>query len=113
MFDITVAPELEEIGYAIRSLVEDRLAFNLPLPDRTLSVPEHLRRALADMGLVSPVATQLGGGGIPDYLTWAVIAEELATGDASGEERFLWRTMWWPPLNRRSKIAAAAVSLVC
>ncbi len=68
---------------AIRSYVQDRIAPNAARWDREHHFPRDELRGLADLGCYGiAVPAELGGAGL-DYLSLALILEEIAAGDGA------------------------------
>lgn len=82
VLDLMRTDEFVALQSVVRDFVDDRVATLTPHPDEEAIVPRGVTDALAEMGLLSPRPVEDGGEGVPDHLTWTMIAEELGRGDA-------------------------------
>jgi alkylation response protein AidB-like acyl-CoA dehydrogenase len=82
VLDLTRTDEFRALRSAVRDVAENHIMTMTTHPDRSTILPETALRVLDAMGLRSPRDADDGGQGIPGYIEWALIAEELGKGDA-------------------------------
>lgn len=79
-FDVT--PEQREIGDLAREIAQREIAPNIAAWDRAHYFPRELFTKLNDLGLMGIVVPTDYGGAGGDYLSYALVVEELARVDA-------------------------------
>ncbi|WP_119153847.1 acyl-CoA dehydrogenase family protein [Caldimonas tepidiphila] len=76
-----LSPEQEMVRDAVRAYVEERIRPEAARWDREHVFPKDVHRGLAELGTYGVcVPTEYGGAGL-DYLTLALVLEEIAAGD--------------------------------
>ena len=76
-----LSPEQEMVRDAVRAYVEERIKPEAARWDREHHFPKDVHRGLAELGTYGVcVPTEYGGAGL-DYLTLALVLEEIAAGD--------------------------------
>ena len=76
-----LTPDQEMIRDAVRAFAQEQLWPNAARWDREHTFPREVHRGLADLGAYGIcVPEELGGAGL-DYLTLALVLEEIAAGD--------------------------------
>src|SRR5260221_1754337 len=83
MFNLRLTDEQEALQDLLRRFAQERLAPVAREAEAQRSIPPEIKKELHAMGVVTPVAEEYGGQGIPDSLTWLLALEELARGDAA------------------------------
>ncbi len=81
MFDLDIAEETAAVFTLCRSLGQEVAYPAARGAERDAAIPEHLRGALFDIGLLAPVDERFGGGGRPTAPTQCAAVEALAYGD--------------------------------
>lgn len=82
MMELTQSEEFVDLQSVVRAIAAQHITAAPTKPDRSATLPVKALKALNDMGLLTPTATEDGGQGIPSHLQWSVIAEELGKADA-------------------------------
>jgi len=73
--------EIEEIAELAKSIGDELISPAARDAEREGAVPKEVWSRLFETGLTVPVPEELGGGGIPDALTFLAAVENLAYGD--------------------------------
>ncbi|WP_329410603.1 acyl-CoA dehydrogenase family protein [Nocardia vinacea] len=89
-FDLSLTDEQTAIQELVSSLALEVLDPAAHDAEKAQAIPESLLRTLHATGLVAPVDTEYGGGGVPDDLSRLLVAEGLAYGDAATAVSLLW-----------------------
>src|SRR5438094_9234224 len=81
--DFELTPEQEEIREVARQFAEDELGDKIAPFDERHQFPFEIVNKLAPLGLLGVLVPEEYGGAGLDYVSYALIVEELCRGDAS------------------------------
>src|SRR6059036_1824910 len=81
--DFELTPEQEEIRDVARQFAEDELGEKIAPFDERHQFPFEIVNKLAPLGLLGVLVPEEYGGAGLDYVSYALIVEELCRGDAS------------------------------
>jgi acyl-CoA dehydrogenase len=79
--DFSLTPEQIQIRDTARKIAEDIIMPNAERYDRERAIPWEAIKALGEVGMMAPIVPEEYGGPGLDYVTYALIAEQIARAD--------------------------------
>jgi alkylation response protein AidB-like acyl-CoA dehydrogenase len=80
---MTLSPEQEQVRATLQAFARDELAPNAARWDREHAFPREALRRLGELGAMGVVVPEAYGGAGLDYVSLAVVLEEIAAGDGA------------------------------
>ena len=81
MYDLTLTDEQTALIELIHAFAERELRPLARDAEKAKWVPPALAKGIQELGVACPIPESVGGQGVPDLVTYLMIAEELAWGD--------------------------------